>query len=351
MGTSTSAQVLTQQEAEAICAERFGTSLVVKESLGIVRTGVIKKQALNMYEEEVCNIFNRYCPNGTMNVVVWVKFCKDSKLFSRKKKFLLPDAHIVFQKAFFTKGDDASDPLPTRRTSLLSAIVKPGREHDYKEGDRQRTVHYTSFRFVMLLEVAVHKRINIDTLLQTITMNHTPKKLKSINETRDTTDSSPSAKANVRYELNFHHQRDRYLQQARRILKKLERVPKADTLTQQKRQALYQRVGSVTSEDKLQAIFMSYSCFNKGCKLMGIDDFLQMCQGCELIQRDFQTRDARLVFSNALVLASSPSAGKALNNSVVDCEYMMYSVFRSFAIPHIAEKKKKNCSDVIELFI
>ena len=352
MGIVTSAQVLSLEQAEEMCADRFNleTFNANKDAQGNIPTSFLKKQAMRLNEEEVCNIFNRYCPQGTMNVVLWVKFCKDSNMFSKKKKFLLPDAHVIFQKAFSTtRVEPATPAVQARRTSILAAITKGSK----KDGcDLQRTVHYTSFRFVMLLAVAVHKKTDIDVLLNSIVLSHTAKKIQSRGNVLSRQDSGSQAKKNNRYELNFDHQRAQYLRQAKRILKMLEPIPKAKALTQKERQALYTRVGSVSSEDKLRAIFLSYTCLNKkGSKLMGMGEFLQLCQGCELIQRDFQFRDAKLVFKNALLLAASPAAGKALNEAVINNEHMMYNVFRSFAIPHIAEKKKKNCSDVIELFI
>lgn len=67
------------------------------------------------HESEV--IFNAYCPQ-TMSAVVWIQFCKESKLFSKKKKFQLPEAHIIFQKAFSNRCESRT----SRRTAMLSAI-------------------------------------------------------------------------------------------------------------------------------------------------------------------------------------------------------------------------------------
>jgi hypothetical protein len=235
---------------------------------------------------------------------------------------------------------------------LSAVIVKPNSGKASESA--ARVVHYASFRFVMLLAVAVHKRNHIDVLLNTIINSHASNKEKAAAELPDQ-DLELLSKKNNRYEMNFNHQAEHYQKQARLILKKLETLKLSGDatkttkkFTQQKRQELYKRLGSVSSEDKLRAIFMSYT---GGSKVMALDQFVRMCEACDLIQSDFHTRDARLVFKNAILLASSPTAGKALNDGIIDKKFIMYSIFRGFAIPHIAQKKKKNRADIIELFI
>jgi hypothetical protein len=355
MGSSTSKKVLSQEEAEALCAHRFDldTFNANKNAQGRIRTSFLKKQAFSLNEEEVHTIFNSYCPRGTMNVVTWVKFCKESKLFSRKKKFLLPDAHLIFQKAFSNRCDSS---VP-RRTSVLSTILKSpsskggGRINNCET--KTREVHFAAFRFVMLLAVAVHKRTDIDVLLSAIIKNQASNKSKCITEAPEQL-LKFQPKKNSRYEMNFHHQTEHYQKQARLILKKLETLktpannPAAIPMTQRKRQELYKSLGSTSSEDKLHAIFSSYT---GGSLVMALDQFVLMCEACDLVQSDFQISDAKLVFKNAILLASSPTAGKTLNDGIVDEEFMKYGIFRGFAVPHIAQKKKKNCADIIELFI
>lgn len=341
MGSNTSKQVLCQEEAEALCANRFdlNTFNANKNSQGLIRTSFLRKHAATLNEKEVRSIFDNYSHQGAMDIVQWIKLCKSSKLLSKRRKFLLPDAHVLFQRAFSEKA---------QQTARTSGRTKP------------MAVHYTTFRFVLLLGVAVHKRVGIDTILTCIIKNHAPQKATLVPESPINQNKSTlllSSRRSSRFEMSY-HQAKLYQKRARFTLKKLSKIcpdsitspipsPSKSTTSHHKRQKLYKTMTSASSEDKLCAIFMSYT---GGAKVMTLEQFLQMCTACDLVQSNFRIKDVKVVFKNAILMASLPSAGKELNEGVVDNNLMKYSIFRSFAIPHIAQKMKKNSSDIISLF-
>ena len=356
-------KVAAQEEGTGLCPHLFN---VDKFNANITGGRERVKQTMELQrDEEVNNIFNSYCPQGTMNVVTWVTFCKDLNLFSEKRKFLLPEAHLIFQNAFSSNKRHTSAVLPKiapQCTSgiTLSLLTKLDQRNEFSDCGRS-VVHFTAFRFVMLLAVAVRKRSSIDVLLNKILTGYAPNRLKSVPEARHESTEKFGKQNSRPEEWNFHHQTEYYQRQARLTLKKLTETttpptmiknyhtPLQQTICHQKRLEKDKRTGSISSEDKLCAIFMSHT---GGSHVMSLDQFVQMCQACNLIQgSNFHLRDARQVFKNAILLAASPTAGKMLNAGIVDKQFITYSIFRGFAVPYVARKKKKKCTDVIELFL
>ena len=305
---------------------------------------------LKNYEDKIHYIFLQFCPTGAMDIANWIKFCKDLNLINKKKNFTIPDAHMMFRKASLSKSENTG----SRDMSILSKCsLTRNNVPKWIRKSNSTVVHFAVFRYVMLLAIAVRKRVSIDALLRVIVHAFDSKKVKPHLST-EISDTEHLARNSTRYEIKFKHQTERYEKKARRVLKMLGQPTGIKNTNQEVKKkpqyltAILKRSETSSPEEKLHAIFMAYT---GGYNALAMHQFVQMCRLCDLLHVGFLGREAKQVFKNAISLASSPTAGKHFNEGVMGHEFMTYEVFRSFAVPQIVQHNKKMNTEFLDLFI
>lgn len=371
MGIAGSAlpEKLSLDELKNLCGNEFKEDLyhALKDGDGTVNKDKFLAIATNSQEREVMNLFFSFVgmKSKEMESKTFVKLCKDCKLMN-KKNFTSTDCDLLFSK---TKA----------KLSLSS-----------------KGVGYTVFRDYLLPGVAEKKGVSMEKLIEKLAQSegpvlhathadsvkfhddqstytgahakggpsftpdgsavrmedHLDRKDADVRGVKEGEGQSTAAGTGPKPVGHSEEQHDAALK-LQAIQRKREAKKKVTELKEIKVAAEnvdhdkhFDKPKDDATERDVQTVFNKFCGSADKNGQMDSRTFLKLCKDTGLIQKKFTAGDADLAFQKAKTIASAPGAG-AYSSGVVHGKRVEYSVFRSVAVPIIAEKTKQSIDDVL----
>ena len=318
---------LSENDMQKICGEQYDPKLF--QSLKATDNHVEREMFLSAIsdgeEREVFHLFVEFCPDGEMDLSGFLDFCRDTRLLN--KQFPSSEAEAIFQK------------------------------YKSKQGSGVTSINYNTLRNHMLPAVAKGKEMDISELIERLSKCEGPLRVSTkvnVSGASSPAPSSPMKEDLVRSGKEISAKVSEEvasaaavkLQSAQRKKAAMEHVASLRDIRQSSTADLND-IPSYNAEDPVE--IASEKTFLKFCPTGEMDSriFLKMMKDIKLIDKNFTSHDADLLFQKTKAKVSSPTAG-VYTSGLVHGKRIRYQVFRAITIPAIAEKKRLEPEDIVQ---
>jgi hypothetical protein len=317
--------------------------------------GLVDPQIMQSFydpiEREVLTIYLEYCPDGSMKLGIFVKFCVELKLLS-KKNFCRKDAEVLFQKYATTK-----------------------------EGMQEKQINYLGLRFHIFQDIAAIQRTSPYQLMSKMAEYEGPASRHEVASSSHvssaaSTDNAPFLGGDKLITLSS--EQAEIVRKACIQLQKLTR----STLAAKEAKARKERrkLSMVEKPNILEALGPPSTLEEKSChdlflrfcganEEMSLQDFYNFCyyasllsssatfapsapkkQGSSSSSVPFTKSDAEHLFKRAMARFYIP-ATKSYAQGVVFGKRILYPVFRLVVVPDLAASQRQSLEDFLRLLV
>ncbi|CAE7711207.1 unnamed protein product [Symbiodinium microadriaticum] len=336
-GASSLPSKLSQDDIIKIAMDLYNS---FKDSDGLVDKELLIRAAMSGQEKEVYDLFKQFSQDGQMNSNCFYKFCRNAKLLS-KKIFTVADCVVIFEKS--------------RNTVSV------------EQGKSVHSINYSTFRKLLLPDIAVKKEIHLDNLifkLSRVDLNpplllHAPSVdididgVIEVDEVGDDdTDSCHERPSPLRQSYTnrvaeqegggtgspVEYTAARRIQSCSRMRIASRRVMELKQIENEASVIKESDFDKPVDGSDTETVIQRY--FSRMCRTGEMDLYqcVKMCREADIVDKRFTAVDVELCFIKAKLKASSKDC-PMYNSGVIHGKRITYLVFREVLLRCLSEKK------------